>query len=56
MTLLFRKRQFNKIRSLFPARKRNNLLDDRKVSSAIILVIRHRLPWRNIPEFYGNWI
>lgn len=47
--------QHNKIRSFFPVRKHAKRLDDRKVISAIILVIRFGLPWRHIPEFYGNW-
>ena len=49
------KKQFNKIRKLFPVRKRIDRLDDRKVISAIILVIRYGLPWRQIPDFYGKW-
>ena len=54
-TPLISKKQFNKIRRLFPARKRTNRLDDRKVISAIILVIRYGLPWRHVPDFYGKW-
>lgn len=54
-TPLISKRQFNKIRRLFPARKQANRLDDRKVISAIIFVIRYGIPWRQIPDFYGKW-
>ncbi len=54
-TPLISKKQFNKIRHLFPARKQRKRLDDRKVISAILLVIRYGLPWRYIPDFYGKW-
>ena len=54
-TPLISKRQFNKIRRLFPARIYSRRLDDRKVISAILLVIRYGFAWRQIPEFYGNW-
>ncbi len=48
-------KQFNKLRRLFPARKRRDRIEDRKVISAILLVIRYGLPWRQIPDFYGKW-
>ena len=54
-TPLISKKQFNRIRRLFPARQQVNRLDDRKVISAIILVVRYGLPWRQIPDFYGKW-
>lgn len=54
-TPLISKKQYNKIRKLFPARKRANRLDDRKVISAIIFVIRYGLSWRQLPDFYGKW-
>lgn len=54
-TPLISKRQFNRIRRLFPARIYSRRLDDRKVISAILLVIRYGYPWRQIPEFYGKW-
>lgn len=49
------KQQFNKIRKFIPVRKHAKRLDDLKVLSAIILVIRYGLPWRQIPEIYGKW-
>lgn len=54
-TPLISKRQFNKIRRILPSRKHKKRLDDRLVISAILLVVKHGLPWRYIPEFYGNW-
>lgn len=54
-TPLISKKQFNKIKKYLPVAKHGRALDDRKVLSAIILVIKHGLPWRHIPDFYGKW-
>ncbi len=54
-TPLISKRQFNKIRKFIPAKKHAKRLDDLKVISAMLLVIRFGLAWRQIPEFYGKW-
>lgn len=54
-TPLISNKQFNKIKKHLPVPKHSRALDDRKVLSAIILVIRHGLPWRHIPDFYGKW-
>lgn len=54
-TPLISKRQFNRIRKYLPVRKNVRSMDDRKVLSAIILVIKYGLAWRHVPEFYGKW-
>ncbi len=36
-------------------KKHSKRLDDLKIISAILLVIRFGLAWRQIPEFYGKW-
>ena len=54
-TPLITRKQFNLIRKFIPVRKHAKRLDDVKVISAIILVVRYGLPWRQIPEFYGKW-
>lgn len=54
-TPLISKKQFNRIRKFIPVRKHAKRLDDLLVISAILLVIRYGLPWRQLPEFYGKW-
>ncbi len=54
-TPLISKRQFNRIRKFIPVKKHSKRLDDLKIISAILLVIRFGLAWRQIPEFYGKW-
>lgn len=49
------KRQFNKIKPLLPVRHAGRRHDDLVVISGILWVIRHSIPWRQLPEIYGKW-
>jgi len=50
--------QFKKIYALFPQKMDNRgrkPIDLRQVLNGIFYVLRTGIPWRDLPERYGNW-
>ena len=54
-TPILAKNRFNKMKHLLPIPRRPRLHDARVTLSGIIHVIKHGIPWRHLPEIYGNW-
>lgn len=54
-TPILAKKHFNRIKHLLPIPRRPRLHDARVILSGIMHVIRHGIPWRHLPEIYGNW-
>lgn len=54
-TPLISVKKFNQIRKHLPTPRGRERNDDRVVLSGILWVIRHGVPWRQLPEIYGKW-
>lgn len=54
-TPLIDRKKFNRIRRHLPPQKSRPRVNDRRVLSGIIWIIKTGSAWRHLPEFYGNW-
>ena len=55
VTPILAKKHFTRIEHLLPIPRRPRKYDARLVLSGIIFVNRNGIPWRHLPEIYGNW-
>lgn len=54
-TPILSKKEFNKIKTFLPAPRGRERCNDLLVISGIIFIISNCIPWRHLPEIYGNW-
>lgn len=54
-TPILARRHFNRIKHLLPIPRKPRVHDARVILSGIMHIIRHGIPWRHLPEIYGDW-
>ena len=54
-TPLISKKQFNKFKHLLPVPRGNVKIEHYIFIWAVLFVLKHGIPWRQLPKFFGNW-
>jgi transposase len=45
--------EWTELEPLMPAKRKSARVDDRRITNAILYVLRTGIPWRDLPEAYG---